>query len=311
MRLMTPCSLNDKRQIKSKIALLKKYVRTEYPFGLEARVSMNDFSNPSVFESGISELKKLPKSVFLSLHGPIELKKGSKKNFFASEQGFQNLVKTVELANAIGAELINIHAHLFLSFDEAKTTNRNDLVKIKKASMAKVKKDLERLIREVHPPQKICIENVPYCLTADTVLDPREMLYEFCFVDPYDFREIVAPEKNIFATIDVCHLAQVYDSSQLLEKTKKLGRGLGHIHLSDTVNIWQPFISLVEEGVIPGKGRIGERVFKELLGYFLKYSEKHDLSILIEVHDKDFTKLAESKESFKIVMRWLEELKRR
>lgn len=182
------------------------------------------------------------------------------------------------------------------------------LENFKKASIQKVKRDFQRL-REITPSPRICVENVPHCLAVDRVVDPEEAIYELCFVEPEDFLEIANPNKNIFATIDVCHLAQVYDSSQLLNQIQKLGRGLGHIHLSDLGGIWQPFINLVKENVIPGNGRIGEKAFKELLCYFLEYSEKQDLGIVLEINDKDSIRFEESKESFGKITDWLKDLK--
>ncbi|MCK4454161.1 sugar phosphate isomerase/epimerase [Candidatus Parcubacteria bacterium] len=311
LRLMSPCRVSDERQLKAKIGVFRELVGDEYPIGLEIRIEMDDIYNPLVLEKTKANLEKLQEPIFLSLHGPFELKESSKRNFFSSKQGFKNLAKTVEFAEEIEADLINIHAHLFVSYDELRKMEQSDkLESFNKASIQRVKRDLQKLRQTTSPEIKICVENMPYCLTADTVLDPQEIIYELCFVDPEDFLQIVEPENNIFATIDVCHLAQVYDSSQLLSRIKKLGRGLGHIHLSDLGNIWQPFISLAEEGVIPGDGRIGESVYKKILAYLLEFSEKQDLGIVLEIDDKDFIKLEESKKSFERVMGWLKELKR-
>jgi len=311
LRLMVPCRVSDERQLEAKIRVLRELVRDEYPIGLEIRTEMDDIYNPLILEKTKVNLEKLQESVFLSLHGPFELKRGSKRNFFSSEEGFENLVKTIKFAEEIEADLINIHAHLFVSYDELRKMEQNNKIEsFKRVSIQKVKRDLQKLRQTISPEIKICVENMPYCLTSDTVLDPQEIIYELCFVDPEDFLQIVEPENNIFTTIDVCHLAQVYDSSRLFYQIQRLGRGLGHIHLSDLGNIWQPFIGLAKEGVIPGNGRIGERVFKEILGYLLEFSEKQDLGIVLEIDDKDFIKLEESKKSFKRVMGWLKELKR-
>ena len=310
IRLMSPCRVSDERQLKAKIEALRGLVGDEYSIGLEIRIEMDDIYNPLVLEKAKANLEKLQEPIFLSLHGPFEIKKGSKRNFFSSEQGFENLLKTVQFAEEIEIDLINIHAHSFASYNElGKIVQNDELESFKKASIQRAKRGLQRLRQTISSKIKVCVENMPYCLTADTVFDPREVIYELCFVDPNDFLQIVEPENNIFATIDVCHLAQVYDSSQLLSQIQKLGKGLGHIHLSDLGNIWQPFISLVKEGVIPGDGRIGERFFKEILEYLLKFSEKQDLGVVLEIDDEDLTKLEESRESFTRAIKWLKELK--
>jgi sugar phosphate isomerase/epimerase len=150
---------------------------------------------------------------------------------------------------------------------------------------------------------------MPCGLTVDNQLDPQKAFYEICFVDLSDFEKIVCSANNIFATVDVCHLAQVFDSSQLLDQIQRLGKGLGHVHFSDVGSIWCPFISLVKEGVTLGDGRIGKRVCKELLHYFLEYSKKQDLAIVFELHDENFKELEESRESLIRTMEWLETLK--
>lgn len=311
LRLMLPCRGSDKRELERRVQLLEECVGDEYPVGLEIWIhGMDEFYNPLILRKIKANLKEITGRMFLSIHGPIEIEKGSKRNFFQSEKDLKNLLKLIQLADEIGASLINIHVHSFLSYDELKERARKkDLESFKRTSIQRIKRDIQRL-REVTSSQKICLENVAYSSTAGSVLDPQETIYELCFVEPKNILEIIDPEKNVFATIDICHLAQVYDSSQLLNQIQKLGRGLGHIHLSDLGNVWRPYISLAEEGVIPGNGRIGEKVFKELLGYLLGYTKTQDLGIVLEIKDESFIKPEESRESLKRVVRWLKELKR-
>lgn len=309
LRLVLPCDASDDKQLKAKTQLLKQYQKKGFSIGLEILLEMDYLFNRDILERIITNVEGLPKSMVLSVHGPIELKKGSHRNFFQSEEGFSNLIKTVQFALLINAESINIHAHRFLSYEALKKAREDQKIPaLKRESILKVKADLIRLRERVSFLPKIYVENVPYCLTVDNILNPEEALYELCFVDPQDFLKIIDPDKNIFATIDVDHLAQVYDSSQLLSKIQKIGRGLGQIHFSDVGTLWQPFISLVEEGLIPGDGRIGERIFRELLGYFIDYSRTQELNIVIEVHDRDYTELKESKIALRKVARWLKEI---
>ena len=312
LRLITPCRPCKKEQLEASLDLLGVYVGDRYSVGIEIVGPWNDYFDPKIIEQTKKNLQGLPKSVFLSLHAPFDIKKGSKRNFFSSEQGFQNFLKVVKLADEIGANLVNFHSSLLLSYKDLKKMQKagDENVKIYKTrSIMKVKRALEdvQFIAGNGASRKLCLENVYYVLSGDSILNPEKMIYETTFVEPEDFLRVINPAANIFATIDVCHLSMVYDSSQLLAKIKKLGKGLGHIHLSDSGGIWQPFVSPAKEGAVLGEGRIGEKVFKELLCYFLEYSKKQDLGLVLEINDKEFVRRENLRESFKRLINWLKE----
>ncbi len=315
LRLMTPCRPCKKEQLEASLNLLKAYVGDRYPVGIEIVGPWNDFFDPKIIKETKRNLQDLPPSFFLSLHAPFEGKIGSKRNFFSSKQGFRNLFSVMRLADELGVDLVNLHSSMLLSCASlSKIGNKEEKgVEIyRKKAIDKVLAGLTdiRFLLGRACGQKICVENVPYTWGGDSILDPKRMIYEVCFVKPEDFLKIINPKANIFATIDVCHLSMVYDSSQLLAEIKKLGKGLGHIHLSDLGEIWQPFISFSKEGTVLGEGRIGEKVFKELLRYFLEYSKEQDLGLVLEINDEEFVKRENLRKSFKILMKWLKELDR-
>jgi len=308
LKLMLPCLASDRKQLEAKIDLLKEYVGSKYPTGVEIGLRMGDLDDPTVFSTIRDNLSILPSDMVVTIHGAINYKKGFKDNFFQSQKGFENLLKTLRFAREINIELVNIHASAFVSCKRLRILKRDgDINDYRRKALAKVKLDLHKLRELLGLSPIICIENVPSALTVDRIVDPEQAIYELIFVDLLDFLKVINPEKNIFATVDIDHLAQVYDSSQLLSKIQSLGRGLGHVHLSDLRN-WQPFISTIEEGLIPGEGRIGERVFKELLEYFVTFAEKQDLGIVLEIEEEDFTKPKNSRVGLKRVVQWLAEL---
>ncbi len=137
---------------------------------------------------------------------------------------------------------------------------------------------------------------------------PKTIFYENCFVRMNDFLSVVDPKKNIFATVYTSHLAGSLDSSQLLEEIKSLGFCLGHVHFNDIGTRYQPFFTPFEDGLIPGDGGIGEKVFKELLQYFVEYSKVQDLSINIEVRSKDYHNPIELEEGVRRIGQWLDEI---
>jgi len=309
---MLPCPGSDREQLEAKIDLLEECVGSKYPKGLEIGLEMEDLDNLKVLSDIENNLSILPNHMTTSLHGPIKLERGFQDNFFQSQQGFESLVKTIQFARDIKAEPVNIHAHSYVSYQKLKILKRDGGIEAyRRKAIANVKLGLHRLKELFSPSPKICIENVPWCLTVDRVDDPQEALYELICVELSDFLEIVNPAQNIFATVDIDHLAQWRDSSQLLDDIKKLGRGLGHVHFSDVGDIWQPFISRVKEGIIPGDGRIGERVSKELLEYFVTFAERQELGIVLEVEEEDFSTPKNSRESLERTMKWLKELEGR
>lgn len=314
LRLVGPCKPHKRNEFKAKLDLLQEYFGDKYGIGIEVFGHWDDCLDPVLAEATKKNLNDLlPKSAVVSLHAPFPDKRHPGMGFFGSSDEFANLIKVLDFADELEADLINMHTSLFLSYQKLKELYENGMVESYKESLVlRVKKALERLQTEMPERKlhKICVENVIYNFEHNSTLNPAEMNYEIDFVDPADFLKIIDPKKRIYATIDVCHLACAYDSSQLLEKIKMLGNGLGHVHFSDVQQMWVPFVQLGKEGGVPGTGKIGERVGKELFAYFLEISKKRDLSIVFEIYDDDYSKLDESRKSFGIIREWLDELDR-
>ncbi|MBI2450075.1 MAG: TIM barrel protein [Candidatus Nealsonbacteria bacterium] len=309
LALQVPCRVTDGEQLRAKLGLLEDYKDTGYQFGIEIVGPWNDFFSLKNVKVIQKSLRSLPESLYLSLHAPYDARVNWKRNFFSSDKGFTNLLHVFYLADFFGVHLVNLHASLFCTNDELRKISAAGNLEIRKREL------IERVgavLAEAHsryPQQKICLENMPYCWDHDLAPDPNDMIYETCFVDLKDFLSVVNPGNNIFATVDTCHLAAVYDSSQLLGEIKQLGGGLQHVHFTDIKRVWQPFVSLAEEGVVPGEGRIGEKIFKELLRYFSEFSLGQDLSIVLEINDKNLIELTNLKTSLKKTVGWLDELR--
>jgi len=305
--------LSKREELKSKIRLLQEFFGDKYPIGIESFGYWNDYFDPFLFSIAKKNVEELmPKSMALSIHAPFSVKPHSIHDFFAFPQGFSSLKKLLDFSDELGADLINFHVSPLVTYGELKDLSEYKRVQDhKEKTIRSVRSRLERAqalpCRKVL--KKICVENVLYTFSHDRELDPEKMVYTIIdFSDPRDLMQVINPARNIYATIDVCHLACVCDSSQLLKKIKLLGNGLGHVHFSDAGQVWKPFMSLGAEGLIPGQGRIGEKVGKELLAYFLEISREQDLSIVFEIKDNDYLKLEESREGFKVIRKWLDEL---
>ncbi|MFH1049238.1 MAG: sugar phosphate isomerase/epimerase [Patescibacteria group bacterium] len=309
LKILLSCDASNRNHLDLKYKLLKECVQGEYPIGIEIFEYWNRAFDPQLIKSIKNNLADLLEDIDLSFHAPFTNRIGNwKQNYFSSKEGFNNLIKAFDAAESLGANTVNLHTSFLHSYDELKKINEGNLEEYRQGLINNVADTLD-IIRDSYS-QKICIESMPYDWAQETARDPAEMIYDICFVEIKDFLKVVNPRKNIFATIDTAHSASFYDSSEMLQEIKRLEGGLGHAHLSDLGGIWKPFISLSREGLIPGNGRIGERVFRELLGYFFRFSEKQDLGIVIETRDASYLELRETRESLNRIMKWLDEAKK-
>lgn len=319
LRIMLPCYL-VKEQLEAKLALLRQvtegryleWLPTEdqkYAVGLEIGTDMPCFIEPTFFDRSkrLLDAVGLPKELYLSFHGPHEMRAPNHPfNFFNGKDGFENLIRAVNFANLIGAELVNVHAHQGLHGRQLTAINRDGLTNLKQLHLRTVRDTLAKLRDKTGTTPIVCVENVPHNFHGDQHMDPLMCLYELAFVDPADFTEIISPTQNIFACIDVCHLAQVYDSSELLDKIKPLGADVRHVHFSDVSGVWHPYISICHEGRIPGTGRIGKRVSRELLAHFMALAEQVDVNLVLEINDSDWVDIKETKQGLEelLTMLW-------
>lgn len=312
LKLFLPCSVSREKQIISKVKILEQYEKRGFRVGIEV-FSADDLFDPAVVKKCEANLEKwLPPTFDLSLHAPFFFKdqKVWKNNYFSSKQGLEKLIYIFSLADRLGAKFITIHASMFYSYSELRMLSGNEMIRRKKEHIARIKHDL--ILARIHYPHiKICIENMPFPWGEDRWLNPEENIYDPCFVDLADFQEIVDPAQNIFIALDTSHLAANLDSSQMLKEIKKIGPMIGHVQFSDLSGHWKPFFSLADEGVIPGDGRIGERVCRELLTYFLKIAEKqHDLGIELEVSNQDYEDPEECEVALKRIVSWIEDIRK-
>lgn len=309
--LMLPCLCSSENQVKSHLSILEECHKAGYSIGLELFTRMDDLDNSRELEATVQNLINLPKDMLLSLHAPLELKRGSTRNFFCApslEAEVEHFAKLAEWVDALDVGIVNFHAHRIFTFDELSRLNPQQVEDIRTAHLDKMGNILQLLEAKYLPGKKICIENVPYCLTSDLTSDPREILYEACFTNLRDFHRITGPGTNVFATIDTCHLAQMYDSSELISEISGISDILGHVHFSDLGKNWQPFMDLTEEGVVPGDGRIGRQVMKNLLEHFFQLGKSRDLGLVVETLDVDHNNPVQKAKAIKRILSWLSEL---
>lgn len=296
---MFPCFVIDKEQINKKISLL----RNNSGHGLEINGNWNHFFDSRSVQKIKSNVEKIPDDINLSLHAPFNMNL-LEENFFSSKKGLLNLHKILNLAEELQINLINLHSSTFLNYEEIKKIP--DLKSYKNSRVEEVVQVLKEATKDYSTLQ-FCIENMPWAWDYDITTDPEKMKWEPCFVDLADFDKIT--ERNIHATVDICHLAGGNDSSQLLDQIKKIDPVMiREIHFGDSIGSWQPFRELVKENIVPGTGKIGEKILKDLLYYFLEISKKQDLNFVLEINEEDYLHPINSQRTINIVNAWIEEL---
>ena len=78
------------------------------------------------------------------------------------------------------------------------------------------------------------------------------------------------------------------------------------LHINDLgKETWLPDVRTFAEGLIPGDGAIGVEGYKNVMRLVKERASAEDIVAIIEVEDKDFSELNESKESLKRVVDWL------
>ncbi len=314
LRIMLSTRGHIQAQVDARLRLLDLCRLAGFPVGLELFTLIGDLGSPTIIKKSVQIIHQLPTDVFISLHPPVDWIPDSPRNFFCSpdpETGYAYLCRSLDWADGLGAGLVNIHAHHLLTFDQiAALYAESRFGTFRESHYRRVSESLARLHSERMVNQRIAIENTPFCLVPPGCLDPRAIGFDLCFVSLADLAQVTDPARNIVATVDTCHLAQVYDSSQLLTEIDQIRHLVGHIHFSDVQRIWLPFTSSVTEGVCPGDGRIGAAVSRQLLGYFLLLSSDRDLSLVIETHDEDYINPLNTEKSVKRVLKWLQELQK-
>ncbi len=113
----------------------------------------------------------------------------------------------------------------------------------------------------------------------------------------------IVKETNLKATFDTAHFALNKKDFDLIEGVKAFGDYLYHLHVCDIKGYWIPKKSLCQDGVIPGRGEIGERKFKEFFKYIA--NEYPNIGVVAEARVSDFKNPFEFKESVKKICEWI------
>lgn len=326
MTILTPARAKNKKDLKLRYGVLKEKIQGRYKIGFEVILlggAEGDLKSSKKIAGNLEPYRK-KENFQINLHHSIERKDfSSKSTDLTRNEGLQTLSKALELANEIRAEVV-VHTENFY-FGKEIAENKISLKK-KRALQKKIKEEVIREKKKTGFEGKIAFENVPPAIMGDWPgFDTAEnMIYDPLIITADDFSEFADLENNIGVCFDVCHYnitkkaigrvlkrgvndlnirkfgllclpkEQIKEQPGYIEVAEKLGKGLFEIHFSDSLGLWEEGKSYYKEGVALGEGENTD-FFKELLGYL----KNKDISVNLEVKDKNLKLLEETKKSIK------------
>ena len=320
MILLTPVRARIKEDIVLREKILKENVGKNYPYGFEVKLlggAKGDINYPEVIAKNLKSYSENP-DFLITLHGPIERKDfSSAKTDLTEKSGLRILEKVLRLAKRINARLVNLHTEKIYSGKEL--IGKRFSLEEKRMLQKKIKEGVIRVKEKIGYQGKVAFENMPCVLMGDTpgFKTAEEMVFDPLLITAGDFFVFSEPDKKIGVCLDTSHYGitqktidvsknkdlvgipeeDVKKQPELTELAEKLGDNLFYVHFADFKNIWVPGKSYSLEGVVPGEGDFGEELEK-----FLKYLEKKEIPVMLEIYDKNLKNLNETKKSIKWVI---------
>jgi sugar phosphate isomerase/epimerase len=329
MILLTPVRARFKEDIILRERVLKEYVQNIYPIGFEVILPGGPKGDLNYSQTIVKNLKRYSEdpNFYLTLHHVIERKRLNLKGTDLTEkEGLKILKKILELAKAINARLVNLHTEKFYFGEEL--LKKPTSLKAKRSLQKKIKEGVEKVKKSLNYLGKISFENVFHALMGDypAFKTAKKMIFDPLLVTAEDFFHFSNFQQGLGVCLDTCHYGLTKKAINKGLKTKltrkeiidlglfglpkedikfqpnlkflakKLGKRLFSVHFSDFKGFWSPGKTCYSEGVVPGEGESE----KELL-QFLKYIKEKNIPVTLEVKDKDFKKLKETKK----VIKWI------
>jgi|GEM_PF-4369952 len=299
MKIVLPTMAVDKEDVNIMLGLLERLVGGRYEIGLEIIGKPVHFQEEGYLKQIGDNIRSVAQGAFLVIHGfsGIQVYESGIADM-RTEIGRALLITYLELAKDIGANYIHIHSSAGYKGDRL---SRKSILKVE--AMDKIRVNMISASGLVEAGCPVGIENLPTPSMGDVEKDPHK-IWRDC-VDSLEDCIYIVRGTDLKITLDTCHYAiNQKGRIDLIKPVKRLSQHLWHFHISDTKGYWIPNRSLWQEGVVPGNGRIGEESFKELFSYL---KENHpDISLCIEVFNKDYRDPVETEESIRRILGWLE-----
>ncbi|MFH1593026.1 MAG: TIM barrel protein [Candidatus Woesearchaeota archaeon] len=304
-RIFLPTMAAFREDVEIMMGLLEKTVGTsEHEFGLEVIGKHSHFVGAEAAENlgKIQEnLMQIARGAHLSVHGfsGIDCYETGSADM-RTENGLNLLQTYLRLAQDIRAGYVHIHSAAGYRGDNLSLAE-------KRRALTQIKQNMLLAQEQSRATCKIGIENPPCPSMGDVETNPEQIWRDH--VESLEDCLDIVRETDLKVTLDTCHYACGKKGEiNLINAAQDLGNYLTHFHISDVQGVWVPSSarkggSVWTEGIIPGKGRIGERAFADFFKHVaVSYPNG---GICVEVVNKDFKNPIESEESIKRVLNWL------
>ncbi|OGJ13349.1 hypothetical protein A3K82_00430 [Candidatus Pacearchaeota archaeon RBG_19FT_COMBO_34_9] len=285
--------------VETMFSLLKEEVLKKYPgkfgIGLEIGGKPEHFTNQESLEKIVKNIKEVAGGAKTIVHGFSGLAIYTEGIADMSKDVGKNLLATyVDLAKKLKSNYVHVHGAI--GYHGIKTPEDKPEV------LNKVRKNLLWGL-ENSEGISIGIENLPTPSAYDFDSNPETVWSDY--VEGIEDCMKIVKDTPLKITFDTAHYGiNEKENPDLIKPLKEIGKYLGHIHVGDCKGIWIQNKSRAYDGVIPGDGRIGKDSFEKFFKYIAK--ENPNISICLEVQNKDFKNPEETRESIKRVCNWLE-----
>lgn len=328
-----PIWLPSRSDVEARVAISKSYLRStkRSSIGFEALQKKGSLST-EIFSSQVSAALAIRKGLesvgvetLFSVHAPyvpIEEFTLASESSGVRRRTVECIKKCVELAETIGAKIVNTHLGGILKV----TDSGFRIPALKEATLNRVEESLNDVISSAERKSvTISIENIPYPL-QELVEGYSPLIGVF----PQDFLKIVKDidSKSLGVAIDFCHLwithktlreflavknfhplfagvgtndyvgLASYESDSIdayardpFDSFLKVLRGkVVHVHLADSDGLYVPGRSVVSEGNPLGEGDLDLDSLERSLVEIEQYSTKiRDVMIVLETKETDLS----------------------
>lgn len=318
IRFLTPIRGAVLSDVEARYRMLRS-APTSLRLGGELILLGDDYTKGHVIQKNLSA-SQFP---ICSVHVPFPQVGG---NYAAYDprvaEGQDKIRSAANIATLVGAEIVVVHSQLVFTLEswrsEQYSLGWRDKLFAEIFSVIKI-------FQQEFPKLRFCLENMPLPLFADSIIKPSDVRFNPCMIT---FEDMVrAVEAGVMVTFDICHydmmrrvwhswldrykkidqtiikeqegVVGIYPAKEqptYLEVVKKLGDGLGHIHLADSSGLWHNTISLPVGGLALGTGQQNTQELFKLLEY-LESNPTKEYTINLEILDKDFAKISETASS--------------
>lgn len=312
--IIVPTMAAFENDICTNLSLLEKIAKPRgHELGLEVIGKPAHFLDPEQRAKMVANLKKYAAGLTIVSHqwsGNIIYDPSPENAAFSdlrTERGVKVIQSGISFAEeAIAARVpkgnrVYVHTHggdLYFGAPMFYDARMRDIYLIRQ-SLVNAAKD--------HPNVRVGLENLPIFPNSDDpeLMNKPEKVGRTVFHSLQDHL-LAVKGTDLGITFDPSHYAYDLEGEIDLVTAVDIFRGyLMHFHIGYTKGLWVPGKSIVEDGFVPGDGKIGIQAYERL---FRHLKDSYDLSrigIEAEVRDTKYSDPVNRKEAVRRIVNWL------